>query len=91
MRYRSINFRLFTCPSLSESYSTLVLLCYQAAEAMTPNGTRRRSARLSLKGCSLTEANDEEMHSKGPPFKRARKCLGNGTENKDDDECLAPF
>ena len=69
----------------------LVLLCYQAAEAMTPNGTRRRSARLTLKGHSLTEAIDEEKQSEEPPLKRARKCLVNGTESKVDGECPVAF
>jgi hypothetical protein len=64
---------------------------YQAVEAMTPNGTRRRSARLSFKGRFLTEAIDEEMQLKEPPLKRARKCLDNGTENKDDGECPIDF
>ncbi|KAG0614152.1 hypothetical protein M758_6G155000 [Ceratodon purpureus] len=49
-------------------------------KAMTPNGTRRRSARLSLK----SEAIDEEVQLEEPPRKRARRCLDNGTENKDD-------
>lgn len=65
-----------------------VLLCHEAAEAMTPNGTRRRSARLNLNGRSLIEAIDKEMQPEEPPLKRARKSLQNGTKNKDDGECL---
>lgn len=64
-----------------------VLLRREAAEAMTPNGTRRRSARLNLNGRSLIETIDEEVQSGEPPRKRARKCLDNGTKNKDDGEC----
>jgi hypothetical protein len=67
-----------------------VLLHHEAAEAMTPNGTRRRFARLNqdLKGRSLIEAIEEEMQPEEPPLKRARKCLDNGTKPKDDGECL---
>jgi hypothetical protein len=67
-----------------------VLLHHEAAEAMTPNGTRRRFARLNqdLKGRSLLEAIGEEMQVEEPPLKRAPKCLDNGTKLKDDGECL---
>lgn len=66
-----------------------VLLFHEAADVMTPNGTRRRSTRLNnLKGRSLIEAIDEERHPEEPPPKRARKCLENGTKTKDDGEEL---
>jgi hypothetical protein len=65
----------------------LVLLFYQAAEAVTPNGT----ARLSFKGFSLIEAMDEDMQPKEPLLKRTRKCLDSGIESKDDGECPVAF
>ena len=76
---------------MNKSYSVLTLLFYQVAEAVTPNGTRRRSARLNFKGFSLIEAMDEDMQPKEPLLKQTRKCLNSGIESKDDGECPVDF